>query len=154
MNESTAPSATPKALQARFPVMRCALWSALAALGAGGGLAWWLGPMVVAEGVEPGRAQQAGLIAAGLVYLFQMLGIYLVGRADQRGLMAIVTGWFIGMGIRFLGSILGMVWLAREGWPVEPAAIGLVAAYLAGLAVEVAMVGRFIWPMRLPAKQE
>jgi hypothetical protein len=61
--------------------------------------------------------------------------------------MPVVAGYFVGMSIRFLGSLCGYLAAIRVVGvhDAEPILITIAILYPLLLAIEVAFVGRYLW---------
>jgi hypothetical protein len=83
---------------------------------------------------------------AGAVWVAALLGIVPIAILGPRGVMPAVCAYFIGTGLRLVLVMgLAMVAVHSGSLPGRPMAIVLSAFYLPLLAIEVGLVGRYLW---------
>jgi len=102
------------------------------------------------DAVEVSRAVNG---AALVVYVSGIIGVLPAAALARFGLMPVVYGYFCGAAVRVLAVLIAtVVAVAAMALPAGPWAVTLFALYLPLLFLEAALVGRFIWDKRLPAR--
>lgn len=87
-------------------------------------------------------------IMALVVWVGAVLALAPVATLARRGLRRLITGYFVGMGLRVVLSLAGAyVCIAYLNLPPGPVALTLVAMYLPLLFVETGCIGRYLWPL-------
>ncbi len=127
---------------ARFPWLRVAAIMTLVAA-VGGVAVSVLGPRLSSDSSADWNATVAW--AFGLVWVTYMATIVAFTRAAPLGLQAMTWAFFGAMVLRMV-ACLGIAGVAvrMQGFPGEPMAVSLAAAYLPMLLVEVLGVTRFM----------
>lgn len=132
---------TPALSQPAFPLRQAvSLLTGVAVLLLAGGV-------VVTRFIAPSDAGFDAMLFAGIVvWLASVLGVIPVAIVGQRGVMPAVYASFIGMGLRLALTFAAAIAAVRagrlEGLHV---AVWLAVFYLPLLAVEITLVGRYLW---------
>jgi len=128
--------------QPAFPLARTV--GLLAATAALASLATWLILPLFFAGVV--TLDQTLALCASVVFVSSILGVLPVAMLGPLGVMATVTGYFIGAAVRGLMCLAAVV-VAVRGLRFEPGpvAVCLVVLYLPLLFVEAALVARYLW---------
>lgn len=90
--------------------------------------------------------RQMVCLAALVVWGSSVVAVLPVAACGPSGVLATAWGYFIGAGARFFACLAAYAWVCLEGLgPVKPLALSLAGFYVPLLAVEVAIVGRYLW---------
>lgn len=111
-------------------------------------LALWalISAVVSAAGRPVEGAQVAVVTMVGVVWVSTLLSLVPVAAVWRRGVVAAVSGYFVGAAMRFAMCLVAAV-LAVKVWamPAAIVMITLAAAYLPLLFLEVAILTKQLW---------
>ncbi len=133
--------ATP-ATTAPFPARKAALWLTAVSL------ALWavIATVVTTAWPHLDRAHESVALTVAVVWGATILSLIPMVTVSRRGVIPIVSGYFVGAALRFAISLVAAV-LAVKVWdmPVNVVLITLAVTYPPLLFVETAMVGKHLW---------